>query len=215
MLNCDQIFEKLKLWAARQPKSFVDVRPTPTPEDTMAEDVIDGYYVLQEFDFPQQSFVQGGREYGFAQTDDNAYFWIAVNEAFDALMTPWYQRGICIQDTSLVEEMEYQASEDSFLSSSPLSPQQFRVIRQNSTRPHYGDPNSWEPSLPFRVLVRITSCRTMVPIRGGEAYFGWKTEAVALYRESVGLSILEPRTKTIHFFDKEPAKTPNFLALDE
>ena len=54
MLNCDQIFEKLKLWAARQPKSFVDVRPTPTPEDTMAEDVIDGYYVLQEFDFPQQ-----------------------------------------------------------------------------------------------------------------------------------------------------------------
>ena len=88
MLNCDQLFLKLKTWAAKQPNSIVDAQPTPTPEDTMAEDVIDGYFVLKAFDFPKQSFVQGGRPYGYAKTDDDAYFWVLVDEAFGLCVPP-------------------------------------------------------------------------------------------------------------------------------
>ena len=213
MLNCDQIFEQLKAWAAKQSKSIVDAKPTPTPEDTMAEDVIDGYFVLKGLDFPQQSFVQFGRLYGYAKTDDNAYFWVLVDEAFDALTRPWYQSGLCRQDASLVEAMAEQARGKSLhIMHSSLLPQQFRVVRQQSNQLIYGDPASWEPSMSFTAFVRITSCRTLVPVCDEEAQFGWKTEVVALYREGEGLSILEPDTNTVHFFGMEPAASPAFLS---
>ena len=48
MLNCDQVFEQLKAWAASQPNSIIDVQPTPTPEDTLVEKVIDGYTFTKE-----------------------------------------------------------------------------------------------------------------------------------------------------------------------
>jgi len=214
ILNCDQIFEQLKAWAVKQPKSIVGIQPTPTPEDTMAEDVIDGYFVLKGLDFPQQSFVQGGHPYGYAKTDDDAYFWVSVDEAFEALTTPWYQSGLCKKDASLVEAMAEQASGEAshIMYSSPLLSQQFRVIRQQTSRLIYGDPESWEASKPFIALVRITSCRTMVPVRSEEAQFGWKTETIALYRKGEGLSILEPGCNVVHFFGVEPAAIPTFLS---
>ena len=129
-------------------------------------------------------------------------------------MTPWYQSGLCIQDASLVEAMAEQATGESLhiMYSSPLLSQQFRVIRQQTSRLIYGEPSSWEPSGTFTVLVRITSCRTMVPSRSEQAEFGWKTEAVALYREGEGLSILEPGTNTVHFVGVEPVAIPAFLS---
>jgi hypothetical protein len=214
MLNCDQLFEQLKVWAANQPNSIVDARPTPTPEDTLAEDVIDGYFVLKGLNFPKQSFVQGGRPYGYVRTDDDAYFWVLVDEAFEALMTPWYDRGHAQKDASLVDAMAKQANDVSLsiMSDSPMSPQQFRVIRQQSGRKLYDDSASWEPSRTFTVLVRITSCRTLVPVE--EAHFGWKTEAVALYREGEGLSMIDPRTEVVHFIGLESAAIPAFLSAD-
>ena len=212
MFNCDQLFKQLKAWAANQPQSIVDVQPTPTPEDTLADDVIDGYFVIKGLNFPSQSFVQGGRQYGYAKTDDDAYFWVLVDDAFEALMTPWYDSGHAKKDASLVDAMAKQADSESlsFMFDSPISPQQFRVIRQQSSL--YGDPTNWEPSRTFTALVRITSCRTLVPIE--EAHFGWTTEAVALYREGEGLSMMDPSTKTVHFVGLEPAATPAFLSAD-
>ena len=212
MLNCDQLFEQLKAWAANQPKSFVDAQPTPTPLETLADDVIDGYFVLKGLNFPKQSFVQGGRPYGYAKTDDDAYFWVLIDEAFEALMTPWYDRGHAQKDASLVDAMAKQANSESLfiMFDSPILPQQFRVIRQQSGRKLYGDPTSWEPSRTFTALVRITSCRTLVPAE--EAHFGWKTEAVALYREGEGLSMIDPSTEAVHFIDLESAVTPAFLS---
>ena len=214
MLNCDQIFEQLKAWAANQPKSIVDARPTPTPEDTLADDVIDGFFVLTGLNFPTQSFVQGGRPYGYARTDDDAYFWVLVDEAFEALMTPWYDHGHTQKDASLVDAMARQANRESLsiMFDSPVSPQQFRVIRQQSSQNLYGDSTSWEPSRTFTALVRITSCRTLVPVE--EALFGWKTEAVALYREGKGLSMIDPSTEVVHFIGAEPAAIPAFLSTD-
>ena len=212
MLNCDQLFEQLKVWAANQPKSIVDARPTPTPEDTLADDVIDGYFVLKGLNFPKQSFVQGGRPYGYAKTDDDAYFWVLVDEAFEALMTPWYDRGHAQKDASLLEAMANQVNSESLSISfdSPMSPQHFRVNRQQSSQMFDGDLTTWEPSRTFTALVRITSCRTLVP--GEEAHFGWKTEAVALYREGEGLSMIDPSTEAVHFIDLESAVTPAFLS---
>ena len=65
-------------------------------------------------------------------------------------------------------------------------------------------------TLVVTVLVRITSCRTLVPTE--EAHFGWKTEAVALYRKGEGLSILEPGTNAVHFIGVKPAAVPDFLS---
>jgi hypothetical protein len=214
MLDCDQLFEQLTAWAANQPKSMVDAQPTPTPVDTDADDVIDGYFVLKGLNFPEQSFVQGGRPYGYAKTADDAYFWILVDEAFEALMRPWYDRGYAQKDASLVDAMAKQANSESLsiMFDSPMSPQQFRVIRQQSGRKLYDDSTSWEPSRTFTALVRITSCRTLVPVE--EAHFGWKTEAVALYREGEGLSIIDPSTEAVHFIGLEPAAIPTFLSDD-
>ena len=165
MLHCDQLFERLKAWAANQPQSIVDVQPTPTPEDPLADDVIDGYFVIKGLNFPSQSFVQGGRPYGYAKTDDDAYFWVLVDDAFEALMTPWYDNGHAKKDASLVESMAKQANGAhlSIMFDAPLSSQQFRVIRQQSSQ-FYGDPTTWEPS-DTTALVRITSCRTLVLLK--------------------------------------------------
>ena len=213
MLHCDQLFERLKAWAANQPQSIVDVQPTPTPEDTLADDVIDGYFVIKGLNFPSQSFVQGGRPYGYAKTDDDAYFWVLVDDAFEALMTPWYDNGHAKKDASLVESMAKQANGAhlSIMFDAPLSSQQFRVIRQQSSQ-FYGDPTTWEPSRTLTALVRITSCRTLVPIE--DAHFGWTTKAVALYREGEGLSMMDPSTNAVHFVGLESAETPAFLSAD-
>jgi len=212
MLNCDQLFEQLKAWASNQPKSFIDAQPTPTPLDTDADDVIDGYFVLKGLNFPKQSFVQGGRPYGYAKTNDDAFFWVLVDEAFEALMAPWYDHGHAQKDASLVDAMAEQADGAplSIMFDSPISPQQFRVIRQQSSRMFHGDPTTWEPSMTFTALVRITTCRTLVPVE--EAHFGWKTEAVALYREGEGLSIIDPSSEDVHFIGMESAVTPAFLS---
>lgn len=213
MKTLQAAFASLQEWARKQPNSIVDLRPTPTPETVILDEIMDGHAILYGLNFPDNSFMRGGKFYAFAQTRDNAWFWLEIEQDFERLMSHWYQNTSNLRDEHVLRLLKKQESgyQIDFMHDDDLTSQQIRVLRQHSKSNLDGEPERWEKSKEFTVVVQIKLCRTMVPVRGGEAEFGWTCRAVALYREGEGLVLLDPKGDQVHFVGPESENTPEFL----
>jgi hypothetical protein len=213
MESLKALFSSLQGWAKEQPNSIIEQQPTPTPEEVILDDILDGHAILYGLNFPENSFLKGGKFYAFAQTHDKAWFWLEIEQDFEMLMRHWYQNTQNKQDEHVLGLLKQQESGQAidFMYDNTLMSQQIRVLRQNSKSNLDGNPELWEESKDFTAVVQIKSCRTMVPVRHGEAEFGWTCRVVALYREKEGLVIHDPKGEQVHFVGPEIENVPGFL----
>ena len=190
MKSMQQLFSSLQGWVKEQPNAIDENHPTPTPEDVILDDILDVHALLYGVHFPRNSFLKGSKFYAFAQTHDKAWFWLTIDQDFEALMSHWYQNTANKQDEHILALLKQQESGQSvhFVYENTLTSQQIRVLRQNSKSSMDGNPELWEQSKDFTAVVQIKSCRTMVPNLSREAEFGWTWALVHGYRFGLELS---------------------------